>query len=108
MHSFTLLKTWLSQLLLTKQLEYGIFQVTVLLVLVLFYGSYSLVLITLSLCTPVNWIREWQKMRNTLKVVLIFYQRQMGTCLVIPLVWSLVVKKFAGTDFTASKQSNNH
>ena len=69
MHSFTLLKTWLSQLLLTKQLEYGIFQVTVLQVLVLFYGSYSLVLIALSLCTPVNWIREWQKMRNTVKVL---------------------------------------
>ena len=75
-------------------------------VLVLFYGSYSVVFITLSLCTPVNWIREWQKMPNTVKVL--FYQRQMGACLHIPLVWSLVVKKFAGTDFTASIQNNNH
>ena len=31
----------------------------------------------------------------------------MGACLVIPLVWSLVVKKFTGTDFT-SIQNNNH
>jgi len=45
-------------------------------------------------------------MPNTVKVL--FYQRQMGACLHIPLVWSLVVKKFAGTDFTASIQNNNH